>query len=148
MRHTKDWVITASKEERQQHVKLDEVCLERGGNSTQHRGILVQFLDTDFPEGPGRVILAHACGNGMCSNPRHLYWATDTENMLDEQLTGKPANAWERMVAKHGLQKARTVVTANLDPAAGGRAGKGKTLSAEHKQKISDAIRRKHAEKN
>jgi hypothetical protein len=148
MRHTKDWVATASKEERQQHVKLDEVCLERGGNSTQHRGILVQFLDTDFPEGAGRIILAHACGNGKCSNPRHLYWATDRENIVEDgRKFGTHMNPWERSVAKYGLKKAREL-NSRGDKAAGGRAGKGKTLSAEHKQKISDAIRKKHAEKN
>ena len=35
-----------SKEERQAHLNLDEDCLERGGNSTSHRGVLAQFLDT------------------------------------------------------------------------------------------------------
>lgn len=34
---------------------------------------------------------AHACGNGLCFNPHHLYWATVRENSDD--------------IIRHGIQK-------------------------------------------
>ena len=141
MKNATEWVTESPKTERQHHLRLSETCIERGGISTHHRGVLAEYLDTDIPA--GRTILAHACGNDKCSNPRHLYWATDKENMIDEQITGKPANAWERTVAIHGIEEAKKIVTANLNPAAGGRARKGKTLSEEHKRKISEGLKKR-----
>lgn len=81
-----DW-IEASKGERQKHLRLDEPCIERGGDSTQHRGVLAQYLNTSFPK--GRTIqLCHACNNGGCSNARHLYWGTAAENTDDALVCG------------------------------------------------------------
>lgn len=72
--------------ERQRHLNLREPCLERGGNSTVHKGVLAEFLNTNIPS--GRILLCHACHNGKCSNPRHLYWGTDKENKEDYLLNG------------------------------------------------------------
>ena len=27
--------------------------------------------------------MCHACNNGKCSNPKHLYWGTASENRMD-----------------------------------------------------------------
>jgi hypothetical protein len=70
--------IKLTKAERQTHIDLKDDCIYRGGISTQHRGILAAYLDTTMPV--GRILLCHACGNGKCSNPKHLYWGTDKEN--------------------------------------------------------------------
>ena len=97
--------IKLSKEKRQKHLRLNEACNERGGNSTQHRGILVEYLDTTFPT--GRILLCHACGNGKCSNPKHLYWGTDKENIVEDgEQFGTHKSPWQRMVDKHGYDEA------------------------------------------
>lgn len=135
-----------SKEQRQTHIDLSLPCTERGGNSTTARGVLAQYLDTPIPM--GRVaILAHACNNGSCSNPKHLYWATDRENIVEDGTQfGTWKNAWERRVEKYGLEEA-TKMQSRGDKSAGGKSNKGKPKSEEHKRKIAEAIRQKHLTK-
>jgi hypothetical protein len=134
------------KEERQQHIDLSAQCRERGGNSTNHRGVLAEFLNSTIPS--GRVILAHACGNKKCSNPLHLYWATDRENIVEDgKQFGTYCSPWDRSVAKYGVNEARTR-QARGNKAAGGKANKGKPKSEEHKRKIAEAIRQKNLTRN
>lgn len=136
-----------SKTERQAHVDRQEECLERGGNSTCHRGVLAQYLGTVIPM-KRTAILAHACNNPECSNPRHLYWATDSENIVEDGIEfGTWKSAWERTVDKYGYKEAcamRGRQKAGNTNAAG---NKGKPKSEEHKRKIAEAIRKKHAER-
>ena len=80
------WIIE-SKTIRQEHLRLDESCIERGGESYQHRGVLAEYLNTTIPDGH-KIHLCHACNNGRCSNPRHLYWGTAIENAIDAVLCG------------------------------------------------------------
>jgi hypothetical protein len=47
------------------------VCVEAHGNPT-----------SDAPEA------AHSCGNKLCLNPRHLYWASHKQNMEDAKRHG------------------------------------------------------------
>ena len=61
---------------------LSEPCIERGGNSTNHKGVLAQYLNTNIPYGI-KYPLCHGCHNGKCSNPKHLYWGTPKENVED-----------------------------------------------------------------
>lgn len=97
--------ITYPKETRKSHIDLNSPCVERGGNSTNHRGVLAQFLGT-WVTG-GKVVLAHACNNGNCSNPLHLYWATHKENICsDGTKFGTWKNPWERLVDKYGYEEA------------------------------------------
>jgi len=139
--------MTQSKAERQEHLSLDEPCLERGGNSTCHRGVLAQYLDTEIPMGR-KAILAHACNNGKCSNPRHLYWATDYENIVEDgtKFGTFGGNPWLATVAKYGLEGARAI-NAKGDKAASGRGNKGKPKSAEHRAKIAEGVRKKHQQR-
>lgn len=131
------------KEERQKHMDLSTPCVERGGNSTNHRGVLAEFLNSTIPA--GRVILAHGCGNEKCSNPRHLYWATDRENIVEDGIEfGTWKSAWQRTVEKLGLEEAKRLQGLKGDPSKAGKGNKGKTKSEEHKKKIAEAIRRKH----
>ena len=96
--------IQRSREERRLHLSLSEPCCERGGNSTNHKGVLAQFLDTTIPS--GRILLCHACNNDKCSNPKHLYWGTDYDNIIvDGQEFGTHKNPWERRVEKYGYEK-------------------------------------------
>ena len=131
--------IKEPREVRRAHLKLEEPCCERGGNSTNHKGVLAQYIDTTIPS--GRILLCHACNNERCSNPKHLYWGTDKENIIEDNPNWK--NPWARSVEKYGLEEARRR-NGRGDKAAGGKANKGKPKSEEHKKKIAEAIKRKY----
>ena len=137
--------ILLSKEERQAHLKLDEDCLERGGQSMYLKGLLAHVHNTTIPSGK-KIHVCHACHNGACSNPNHLYWGTASENALDrDEHYG--VTIWDRMVAKHGLEEAKRIQRGNADQSKAGKGNTGKKKSEEHKRKIAEAIKRKHAEK-
>lgn len=58
----------------------------RGRNTTAHRAALILHTGIDAP---GSVQAAHApeiCHNRLCVNPRHLRWATASENEQDKAL--------------------------------------------------------------
>ena len=136
--------IKLSKEERQKHINLNESCLERGGNSTNHRGVLAQFLDTNIPG--HKILLAHACNNAKCSNPQHLYWSTHRENTVEDGKTfGTWKNPWERSVEKYGLEEAKRRNANNGNKSKAGKGNTGKRKSEEHKKKISEALKKKNA---
>jgi hypothetical protein len=138
--------ITRSREERRQHLQLDDACCERGGNSTNHKGVLAQYLDTTIPS--GRILLCHACHNRKCSNPNHLYWGTDKDNLAIDRAEqpGGWKTPWDRQVEKYGYEEACRL-NSRGDKSAGGKANKGKPKSEEHKKKIAEAIRQKHLTK-
>lgn len=84
--------IKKTKAERQQHLKLDEACVDRqqkntNNTSTQCKGLLAYVLNTTIPNGTA-IKLCHACNNARCSNPNHLYWGTNSENMQDMIAAG------------------------------------------------------------
>ena len=136
------YVSEKTKEERQSHLKLEEDCWERGGNSTNHRGVLAQYLNTNIPK--GRIIMAHACGNSKCSNPRHLYWGTDRENIIEDGTAfGTYISIWERSVAKYGIEGARKM-NRRGDKSVAGKGNKGKPKSLEHRMKISEGLRNRN----
>jgi hypothetical protein len=113
---TVDWkYLSLPREERRSHLDLSENCLERGGNSTVHKGVLAQFLNTDLPGTlqEGRVCLCHACHNGKCSNPRHLYWGTDADNILDQKENGTHSNPYKRTIDKYGEEEALKIIKRN-----------------------------------
>jgi hypothetical protein len=134
--------IKLPKEERQQHTDLSAPCVERGGNSTNHKGVLAQYLNTTIPS--GRILLCHACGNEKCSEPRHLYWGTDRENIIEDGIKfGTWQSPWDRKVAKHGYEEACRLAGLG-DKSAGGKANKGIPKSDEHKAKIAASIKAKY----
>lgn len=139
--------ILKSRDDRRAHLRLDESCCERGGNSTNHKGVLAQYLDTTIPS--GRILLCHACHNAKCSNPKHLYWGTDKDNLAIDRAEqpGGWKTPWERVVEKYGYEEACKMQRRG-DKAAGGKAGKGKVLSEAHKKKIAEAIKRKYNKDN
>ena len=132
-----------SREERRVHLNLEEQCCERGGNSTNHKGVLAEYLNTTIPS--GRILLCHACHNAKCSNPKHLYWGTDKDNLAIDRADqpGGWKTPWERLVEKYGYEEACKMQSRG-NKAAGGKAGKGKVLSEEHKKKIAETLKRKY----
>lgn len=137
--------IKESREIRSLHLDLDDPCLERGGNSTNHKGVLAQYLGTTIPS--GRILLCHACHNGGCSNPKHLYWGTDKENLEDSKLNGTWKSGWEKKVEKYGYEIA-CEMNRRGNKSSGGSGNKGKPKSEDHKRNISEAIKLKHKTKN
>lgn len=127
--------IKLSRDERRAHLNLLSGCCERGGNSTNHKGVLAQYLNTTIPS--GRILLCHACNNEKCSNPTHLYWGTDYDNLIiDGTLFDTHKSPWERLVEKYGYDEA-----CNLNRHLGntnGAGNKNKPKSEEHKRKISE----------
>jgi len=106
------WIKESSKEERQSHLDLTEPCIERGGCSTNHKGVLAQYLNTTIPHGrEHKIHLCHACHNGECSNPKHLYWGTPSENELDSISNGK--QSWSKG-KKIGPQSAETCLKKSM----------------------------------
>lgn len=133
--------INFSKIERQSHINLSESCLERGGNSTNHRGVLAQFLNSDIPG--HKILLAHACNNQKCSNPHHLYWSTHYENTVEDGAHfGTWKNPWIRTVEKYGLEEAKRM-NSGRNMSKMGSGNKGKPKSEEHKKKISESLKNK-----
>ena len=128
--------ITLAKEERQNHLKLDEACIERGAGSYYFKGLLAQQLDTTVPTGH-KIHLCHSCNNGACGNPNHMYWGTAQENRQDQITSGKDKSVWDRTVEKYGLEEARKLNSRTKLGNQGGAGNKGKPKSEEHKKKIA-----------
>jgi len=133
--------ILIPKTERQTHLKLDEPCIERGGQSMYLKGLLAHILETTIPSGH-KIHVCHACHNGACSNPNHIYWGTAQENRLDRVANGDKT-IWERMVEKYGLEEARAMQVRKTASKAG-KGNLGKTKSDEHKKKIADSVKRRY----
>ena len=132
--------IKEPKNIRTAHIDMGEPCIERGGNSTVHRGILAQYLDTNLPN---KIDLCHSCGNGKCSNPKHLYWGTRSENVSDSQKHGTWSNPLERMIAKYGSEETYSMLRRRSQKMKGNNLGagnKGKHKSEAHKKNISNTI--------
>lgn len=101
--------MKSSLEERQRHLKLDEFCLERGGNSSDFRGLMAEKFDTTIPVKKQQIYLCHACNNDKCGNSNHLYWGTPLENHNDKVRAGKWKNPWELLVQRVGEEKAHNI---------------------------------------
>ena len=127
-----EYWINETREVRTAHLDLIESCIERGGNSTVHRGVLAQYLDSNLP---AKIDLCHACHNDKCSNPKHLYWGTRKENVQDAKNNGTWSSPWDRAVAKYGYDEACRMNSRMGNTS--GAANKGKPKSDEHKKKIS-----------
>lgn len=128
-----EWIVE-TREVRSAHLDLTESCIERGGNSTVHRGVLAQYLNTNMPD---KIDLCHYCGNGKCSNPKHLYWGTRKENIEDAKRHGTWKSGWDQMVAKYGYDEACRMNSRKMLGNTSGSGNKGKPKSDDHKKNIS-----------
>ena len=104
------------------------------------KGLLAHMLETTIPSGK-KIHVCHACNNGQCSNPNHLYWGTPSENAIDREIY-HGNTVWDKTVKKYGLEEARKMQSKG-NKSAGGKANAGKSKSPEHKAKIAAAIKAK-----
>jgi hypothetical protein len=89
--------IARTRAERTSHLVLDSPCTTIGGDSRMFKGLLAHHLMTTIPDGMRKIHLCHACNNRHCSNVRHLYWGTASDNVKDTVANGKhPAGARRR----------------------------------------------------
>ena len=79
-----EWIFE-TRETRTVHIDMSEPCIERGAGSYYFKGLLAHLLDTTVPTGH-KIHLCHACNNGACGNPNHMYWGTAQENRQDQQV--------------------------------------------------------------
>ena len=150
--------MSQSKKIRQGHLDLEDECIERilktqyqqSGYSYYLKGLLAHILDTNIPlrnKDGVKVVLAHACNNAKCANPKHLYWATHKENVHDS------GTCYERNLKKNGKQfiidSARKVAK-QKPPGFFSKINnrKGTKHTEEHKKNLSIAIRKWHNERN
>ena len=149
--------MSQSKKIRQGHLDLEDECIERilktqyqqSGYSYYLKGLLAHILDTNIPllnKDGVKVLLAHACNNAKCANPKHLYWATHKENVHDS------GTCYERNLKKNGKQfiidSARKVAK-QKPPGFFSKINnrKGTKHTEEHKKNLSIAIRKWHNER-
>ena len=150
--------MSQSKKIRQGHLDLEDECIERilktqyrtSGYSYYLKGLLAHILDTNIPllnKDGVKVLLAHACNNAKCANPKHLYWATHKENVHDS------GTCYERNLKKNGKQfiidTARKIAK-QKPPGFFSKINnrKGTKHTEEHKKNLSIAIRKWHNERN
>ena len=115
--------MTQDQSSRCAHIDLTSPCIEIGGNSLQYRGLLAHYLNTFIPTKPKEALLCHACHNAACSNPKHLYWGTYSENLKDSFKAGR-RSPYSYIAEKHGEDAAKKNVS---------QAGKNK-LGKKHKE--------------
>ena len=113
--------MALSRQERRSHLRLEESCIEIGGASQFFRGLLAHYLGTTI--GDKSSYVCHACNNPGCSNPRHLYWGTPSDNVIDQKEAGTWKSGYQKMVDKYGKDTALKIARANASK--GGKAGGG-----------------------
>ena len=96
-----------SAEERKSHLDLSVACIEIGGGSQQFRGLLAHYLKTTLSTSR-HAILCHACHSAKCSNPKHLYWGTYSENLKDAEENGNLSIS-EKLSRKYTPEEIRTI---------------------------------------
>ena len=129
--------ILLSREKRREHLKLEEPCIEIGGDSRTCRGLLAHFLGTTI--GEHNHYVCHACNNAKCSNPVHLYWGTPKDNWQDAKDSGRWTPIYSRMLKKHGEKKTYEILSKTASKA--GKVGGGwNALTSEELEKWKKAI--------
>lgn len=106
-----DEYMLKTREERRAHLVLDEPCDLIGGyDSREYRGLLAHHLKTTIPtKSKPRVDLCHACNAAGCSNPRHLYWGTRSDNTQDMKEAGTWKSYAEKVAAKYNTEELKRI---------------------------------------
>lgn len=86
------------------------VCRDENGKSSRAHIIACRMAHGARPEG-GDV--AHSCGNKACLNPRHLRWATRSENEMDKVEHGRSLRGTRHHHNKLTDAEARLIKSSN-----------------------------------
>lgn len=113
--------MQSSREQRRSHLVLEEPCIEIGGDSRIFRGLLAHFLGTTI--GGRTCYVCHACNNPRCSNPKHLYWGSPTDNVIDQKESGTWKSGYTKMIEKHGTELTKEIMRKRAS--SGGKSGGG-----------------------
>lgn len=128
-----------TRDERRSHLNLKEDCIEIGGyDSREYRGLLAHYLKTTIPTNV-KVVLCHGCHNNKCSNPKHLYWGTYEDNIIDQKENGTFKTVWEHTVSKYGEDEAKRIASESASKAGKKGGGHNKLTDskiAEYKEVI------------
>ena len=62
--------IKLPQEERQAHLKLDELCIEQGGHSMYLKGLVAHLRDTTILDGK-KIHVCHTCNKGKPKSEEH-----------------------------------------------------------------------------
>ena len=136
---------------RQSHLNLDDSCINRGGPvsngvSTYCKGLMAHLLDTTIPSGR-QIHICHACNNSKCSNPKHLYWGTPSENSIDRLVNGD-TTIWQKMVLKYGIEEASKINSSRKKGNVFGSGNKGTKKLDKTKKLISDSLKETNKSKD
>ena len=125
--------MSLTRNERKNHLKLDDPCDERGLLYSYHlTGLLAYYLHTTIPKKGDNAIVCHGCNNAGCSNPAHLYWGSYKDNHMDQVENGTWANPHERTKKKYGIDKVTEIYSKN----AKGNKGNRLLRTETHKENI------------
>ncbi len=128
-----------SRQERRNHLKLQDKCIEIGGGSKEFKGLLAHYLCTTIPQGRS-IQLCHACHNGKCSNVLHLYWGSPRDNHLDQVENNSYQSLTTRTKEKYGQEKYDAFIKAHLNKARLQRGNPKNKLSPDRLDEIKDII--------
>lgn len=73
----------------------------------KQKGAHVVSCELAHGPAPEGMEVAHACGNGLCVNPRHLRWATRSQNHYDKHLHGTMMQGESHVCAKLNADQVR-----------------------------------------
>jgi hypothetical protein len=134
--------IKRTREERRSHLKLDEPCYSRGGQSMYNKGLLAYLHNTTMPKGHSAQV-CHGCHNGECDNPNHLYWGTPRDN-YDDYIENGGLTIGEKVKQKYASDELSEINRQNGSSgwSKGGKANASKPKSEEHRKKLSEASKK------
>ena len=109
-------VDTKSRSYRMKHVNLNTPCIvnEKYVDKTKdrayspvYRKALAEFTNPTLPSGH-EYHACHACNNGECINPEHIYWGTPKENSDDLVKYYNEIGDWKakKWITKRDIMKA------------------------------------------
>jgi len=92
---------------------------------------------------PDGMLVCHTCDNTRCCNPSHLFIGTQKDNMYDASRKGRLVRSEEfrknLSVAMLGNQNTLGFHPTMASRIKMGKAQRGKTLTEDHRRKISEA---------